>query len=69
MWITGEIEFDSFAEVLRVAMRQLKSRKKFVDLGHGIGKAIMAAVFVSDFKEFHGIEILQGEFVLIIYFD
>jgi hypothetical protein len=50
-------------------MRQLKSRKKFVDLGHGIGKAIMAAVFVSDFKEFHGIEILQGEIVLIIYFD
>jgi hypothetical protein len=56
----GEIDFDSFSEVLRVAMRQLQTRHKFVDLGHGIGKAILAAVFIADFKEYHGIEILQG---------
>lgn len=43
-----------------MAMRRLKSRNKFVDLGHGIGKAILAAVLVADFKEYHGIEILQG---------
>jgi hypothetical protein len=42
-------------------MRRLQSRNKFVDLGHGIGKAVMAAVFVADFKEFHGVEILEGK--------
>lgn len=41
-------------------MRRLRSRNKFVDLGHGIGKAVLAAVFVADFKEYHGVEILQG---------
>ena len=43
-----------------MAMRRLQSRNKFVDLGHGIGKAIMAAILVADFREYHGIEILRG---------
>lgn len=39
--IYGEVDFKSFAEVLRVGVSGLDHRKKFVDLGHGTGKAIM----------------------------
>ena len=41
-------------------MRNLKRHKKFVDLGHGVGKAIITALFVANFQEYHGIEILPG---------
>jgi hypothetical protein len=58
--VYGEIEFDSFAEVLKVATDGLSQQQKFIDLGHGIGRAVIVAALMCDFKEYHGIEILRG---------
>jgi hypothetical protein len=58
--VYGEIEFDSFAEVLKVATDGLQRQQKFIDLGHGIGRAVIVAALMCDFKEYHGIEILRG---------
>lgn len=55
--VYGEIEFRSFVDVLD----QLKvpQNAKFVDLGSGCGKAVLAASLLLDFDELHGVEILK----------
>ena len=40
--VYGEVDFDSFAEVLRAATSGITRQRKFVDLGHGTGRAIVA---------------------------
>lgn len=42
--VYGEVDFDSFAEVLRVATSGIARQRKFVDLGHGTGRAIVAVI-------------------------
>ena len=42
--VYGEVGFDSFKEVLMEAIGGLKFMKKFVDLGHGTGKAIFMVI-------------------------
>lgn len=37
----GEVDFESFSEILTVAVAGLEQRRKFVDLGHGTGKAVL----------------------------
>lgn len=39
--IYGEVDYKAFAEILQVAVNGQASCKKFVDLGHGTGKAVM----------------------------
>jgi hypothetical protein len=51
---------------MQVAMRRLHCHNKFVDLGHGIGKALLTAVLVADFKEYHGVEILEGTLIFFV---
>ena len=38
--VYGEVDFDSFAEVLRAAILGMKRCENFVDLGHGTGRAV-----------------------------
>jgi len=62
----AEVRFDGMAEVLRVIREDLvlpavaRGGGKFVDLGSGVGKALLAAVLTHTFDECVGIEILQG---------
>jgi len=59
--VYGEVEYDSFVEILMVANQGLEKRtSKFVDLGHGTGKALCIASFITDFDEFVGIEFIPG---------
>lgn len=44
--VYGEIEFDSFVEVLAVATDGLQRFQKFIDLGHGIGRAIIVVRYI-----------------------
>ena len=44
--VYGEIEFDSFSEVLKVATDNIKNLNKFVDLGHGIGRAVIVVFII-----------------------
>ncbi len=45
--VYGEIDFESFAEVLRVATENLSKKQKFIDLGHGIGRAVIVVRIFS----------------------
>jgi len=56
--IYGEVEFQSFARVLRKIMPAPGG--KFYDLGSGTGKAVFVARFLHDFDSCVGIEILEG---------
>lgn len=56
--IYGEVEFNSFARVLRKISPQPGT--KFYDLGSGTGKAVFVARFLYDFDSCNGIEILEG---------
>lgn len=58
--VYGEVDFDSFAEVLRCATDGIARSKKFIDLGHGIGRAVIVASLLCNFEEYIGIEILKG---------
>jgi hypothetical protein len=58
--IYGEVEFDSFCEVLIEATNGLHRKKKFVDIGSGTGKALCIAGLISHFDELVGIEIIPG---------
>lgn len=58
--IYGEIEFDSYVRVLQIATNRLECRDKFVDLGHGCGKAVCITASLYDFKEFIGIELIHN---------
>jgi len=57
--VYGEIEFDAFTKVLEIATSGLGARTKFVDLGSGIGKALMWVCIVADFGEILGFEIIE----------
>lgn len=79
--VYGEIEFDSFIEVLNVATDGLQTFHKFIDLGHGIGRALIVvstphaippinesqAALMCNFEEYHGIEILKGLYEVTLY--
>jgi len=52
----GEAEIDSFASVLSHAAPQ--PGEVFVDLGSGLGKAVIAAFLLNDFSKLVGIELL-----------
>ena len=43
--VYGEIDFISFTEVLKVATDNLYNYKKFIDLGHGIGRAVIVVFY------------------------
>lgn len=58
--IYGEVEFDSFSEVLIQATNGLHRKKKFVDIGSGTCKALCIAGLISNFDELVGIEIIPG---------
>ena len=57
-FVYGEIEYDAFSAVLDVAMVGLKSKRKFVDLGAGLGKACLWVAMTTAFDEVMGIEII-----------
>ena len=73
--VYGEVDFDSFAEVLRAATIGIKRCYTFVDLGHGTGRAVfvvswlrvtekvcnvqMQAALLCNFRRYFGIEILR----------
>ena len=57
--IYGEVEFDSYVHILHIAINGLESTNKFVDLGHGCGKAVCITACLCDFKEFIGIELIH----------
>lgn len=54
----GEINFDSFYEMLKVVAP--KKEDVFYDLGSGTGKAVIAGHLLFDFKKSIGIEILPA---------
>lgn len=58
--VYGEVEFNSFAEILDFALSGLLKRNKFVDLGHGTGKALVIAGALYDFETLCGCEIIEG---------
>lgn len=53
--VYGEVDYRSFAEILRVGVSGLDECKKFVDLGHGTGKAVIIVRIIytlrCDFSE------------------
>ena len=60
----GEVDFFSFTMILETAMNEgadNKERKLFVDIGHGTGRAVLAAALLNGhrFRECRGIEILK----------
>jgi SAM-dependent methyltransferase len=56
--VYGEVEFDPFVKILDIATKGLSSNGKFVDLGHGIGRAAIIAALVTDFRTVAGYELL-----------
>ena len=56
----GEIEYDSFRTILSIAMVGMKQKKKFVDLGAGLGKACLWVALTTSFEEIVGIEVIRG---------
>jgi SAM-dependent methyltransferase len=56
--IYGEVEFPSFAKVLRKISPAAGGT--FYDLGSGTGKAVFVARFLHDFARCKGVELLQG---------
>ena len=60
----GEVEFYSFAMILEVAVSEnveSQQRELFVDIGHGTGRAVLAAALLYGhrFRECRGVEILE----------
>ena len=53
--------FFSFADVLAraIGFRAAVKPKKFVDLGSGIGRDVIAAALLYDFEQARGIELLE----------
>ena len=58
-FVYGEIEYDSFCTILNIAMVGMKDKKKFVDLGAGLGKACLWVALTSSFEEILGIEVIE----------
>ncbi|GMH50463.1 hypothetical protein TL16_g00778 [Triparma laevis f. inornata] len=65
--IYGEVEFDSFAVVLRKIcsgfskdMAPMDRNKVFYDIGSGSGRAVMIARMTQDFKTCVGIELMEN---------
>lgn len=56
-YIYGEIDFDSYAQVLSYCT--IKPNSIFYDLGSGAGKAVVCAALLYDFKRACGIEHLE----------
>jgi hypothetical protein len=56
-YIYGEIDFLSFSQLLKRC--QIKPNNIFYDLGSGIGKAVVCAALLYDFKKICGIEQLK----------
>lgn len=56
----GEVDFNSIAEVIWLCKKEygLKNDSVFWDLGHGTGKALVAAALTGQFKEVNGVEFL-----------
>lgn len=54
----GEIDFDGFLNIL-CDIPKIDQRKVFYDLGSGVGKAVMAAALLGNFRKAVGIEILS----------
>lgn len=57
-WVYGEIDFLSFAKLLNIA--EAKPEEIFYDIGSGVGKAVIAAALLADFKKCCGIEYLPS---------
>lgn len=57
--VYGEVDFGPFVEVLQEALKGIKRAIKFVDLGHGIGRAAIVAALTMDFDEILGFEVLK----------
>jgi len=58
--VYGEVEFDPFVEVLTVACDGIDMKRKFVDLGHGIGRATIITALISEFELIQGFEVIDG---------
>lgn len=56
--VYGEVEFDSFVDIL--SKIDVKPGSKFLDLGSGTGKAVYAAAMLRDFAHVCGIEYLES---------
>jgi SAM-dependent methyltransferase len=56
-YIYGEINYQSFIKLLNKC--EITSRSIFYDLGSGLGKAVICAALLYDFKKVCGIEQLQ----------
>jgi hypothetical protein len=56
-YIYGEIDYKSFMKLLN--MCEINTASIFYDLGSGVGKAVMCAALLYDFKKACGIEQLQ----------
>lgn len=56
--VNGEIEFESFVNV--IGQLRIPPSAKFVDLGSGSGKAVLAASLLFDFESLHGVELLES---------
>ena len=60
----GEIDFNSYALLLE--MVDIQSGQTFADLGHGVGKSLIATALVagSVLKEIHGVEIIPELYII-----
>ena len=59
--IYGEVDYQNFCKVLRVATSCLVgSADSFVDLGSGSGRAVFAACLTCSFRRVEGIELVAG---------
>jgi hypothetical protein len=65
--VYGEVEYDPFVEVLEHATKGLKGSNKFVDLGHGIGRAAIIAALTTDFDQIVGFEVIKGIIHVRVY--
>jgi SAM-dependent methyltransferase len=59
-FVYGEIDFHSFASIIKEIRPLFKPDGVFVDLGSGTGRACFAMALLSDMKKIIGIEALQG---------
>lgn len=60
--VYGEVEFDPFVEILEESCKGLQKMNKFVDLGHGIGRATIIARLTTDFEHITGYEVIENLF-------
>jgi hypothetical protein len=63
-FVYGEINFSSFATVLQIIVPYLQRGGVFMDLGHGTGKACVAAALLYDFESVNGVEMLESLYML-----